>query len=104
MKPTCAFYEFDTEKKREYEELCADFPFPIDSSKPPSGTLSDLGDHIFSLCTNFCRHLIITGKKDPIPYAYCYCAPDNEHVIHYSCLGTGPSLVLVSPRGNIKGS
>ena len=79
MKPTCAFYDFDLEQKREYEELCAALPFPMDSNEPPNSTLFDFGDHILSM--NFCRYLKITGKKDPIPYAYCCCSPGNEHVI-----------------------
>lgn len=81
MKPTCAFYDFDPEQKREYEELCTALPFPMDSNEPPSSTLFDFGDHILSLCMDFCRYLKITGEKDPIPYAYCCCSPGNEHVI-----------------------
>lgn len=96
IKPTCAFYEFGPEKK-EYEELCADLPFPIDSSKPPSSALFDFRDHIFSFCTNFCRHLMITGKKDPILYAYCCCAPGNEHVIHSSWQGQAPASPCQTP-------
>ena len=48
MKPTCAFYDFDLEQKREYEELCAALPFPMDSNEPPNSTLFDFGDHILS--------------------------------------------------------
>lgn len=65
MKSTCSFYDFDPEKRREYEELCATLPFPVDGNEPPSSILFDFGNHIFSLSTNFCRHFKITGEKTP---------------------------------------
>lgn len=64
MKSARAFYDFGSEKKREYEKLCA---LPDRQQRAAQQHLIRLWGHTLSLCTNFCRHFKIAGGKRPPP-------------------------------------